>query len=440
MSLTNPLHLYRHLLREATYLPLPNVRDYIAEHIRQSFRRYHKRQVVLSTITNTQDDTLPSNPSSSSLSHPAPFPSRTQVPGNTLTLQRQTTLLHNGRKFHSTLQRANAGYPRAMGKILRMSYGRTGRRRHELLDSYVAQTTRKTSTPLSPGPAKDKASPDWKIPAAMDALMQSQMMHQHQFIRWGTNSRVRMPMKISPERNIRGDPICKSRRKNMLHAWYLSNVRAVMAPLPEREYSALHRLVSGEDPMPKPPTRRPRARVPVLVVSVDEHSSVYTDDKDKDIEEWLREEDEDVANIKTFAATQSLAQSNPQTPASLIVNGPVSPPRHQDRPRQWDTRNLRRLLQRAVLTQTPVVKRTPSFPADLLPAAGEVKSEHELEHELELDQSDGADPNQDSLQTISPKPRKPLAVVWDDGYSRKGLLLASIKSVANRTQGQLLFG
>ncbi|RVX75965.1 hypothetical protein B0A52_00322 [Exophiala mesophila] len=436
MSLTNPLHLYRHLLREATYLPLPNVREYITEHIRQSFRRYDKRQVSLNTISNTQDDPLPSIPSSSSLSPPAPFPSPSQKP-NSLTLQRQTTLLHNGRKFHSTLQRANAGYPRAMGKILRMSYGRTGRRRHELLDSYVAQTTRKTSTPLSPGPAKDKSSPDWKIPAAMDALMQSQMMHQHQIIRWGTNCRVRMPMKISPERNIRGDPVCKSRRKNMLHAWYLSNVRAVMAPLPEREYTALHRLVSGEDPMPKPPTRRPRARVPVLVVGVDGHSSEYTDDKDKDIEEWLREEDEHVANIKTFAATRSPSQSNPQTPASLIVNGPVSQPRHQDRPRRWETRNLRRLLQRAVLTQTPVVGRTPTFPEDLLPAAGEVK--------VELDQSDGADLNQDSSnndksKSITPKPRKPLAVVWDDGYSREGLRLANIKSVANRTQGQLLFG
>lgn len=366
-----------------------------------------------------------------------------------LTLQRQTLLLHSGRKFHSILQRANAGYPRSMEKILRMTYGRTGRRRYELLNCYADQTateiqgtppTSMTTVHPPPEPVSHKLSASWEMPPAIEALMKSQVSQQSQFIRSGTNYRVRLPFMPKPALNIRGDPICSSRRKNMLHAWYLSNVRAVMPPLPEQEYAALRRLVIGQDPMPAPPPRRPRARVPVAV-----HDHGYAQSDDKDLDEWLREEDEQVANLKTLAATQllclaqPLSHLHPQTPSSLVVEGPQCGPHPKDiydgRPRRWDARNLRRLLQRAVLTQTPVVAKTAAAVATVHqePAgAGTGAAAAAAAVDRRGDQS----PNRSRPQ----KPKQPLAFLWDDGCSRHQLHRANINPPISPTQAHLLFG
>lgn len=47
---------------------------------------------------------------------------------------RATKLLKEGRRGLSVLIRANAGETKALHSVLRMSYGQTGRRKHELLE------------------------------------------------------------------------------------------------------------------------------------------------------------------------------------------------------------------------------------------------------------------------------------------------------------------
>lgn len=335
MTLTNPIHIYRSLLREATYLPLPNSRQYIKDYISQSFHRYHpKLPQPGNPKFNTQDGSLPP-PSHRHIPIPIPMTLRTNNP---LTLRRQTSLLHSARKFHSILQRANQGYTRPLEKILRLTYGRTGRRRHELLSEYmenfpkrpdVQPSTAPSTTNVVPGPISDKISPDWKVPSSIEVLLDSQIKEQTQFVRQGNNFRVRGPFKPMPELDIRGNSITKKRRKNMLHKWYLYNVRAVLPPLPESEYIELRDLVAGDTPMPKQPPRRPMAHVPVFSPPPDDTSP--------------------------FATQQD--QSLLMAEASLIANGPKPGPRAKDiingRPHRITSRFLRRSLARAVLEQTP---------------------------------------------------------------------------------------
>lgn len=83
--------LFRATLRECSYLPDPIARDYMREHVVHRYRR--------SRISHRSDPDL----------------------------------ARSARHGLSVLQRANQGYQRPLEKVLFMSYGRTGKRRHELL-------------------------------------------------------------------------------------------------------------------------------------------------------------------------------------------------------------------------------------------------------------------------------------------------------------------
>lgn len=85
--------LLRHLLRQASVLYDDVARIYITRYIVQRFR-----------VNLTADS------------------------------WRRTKLLKEGRRGLSILIRANAGDPKPLTKIMEMSYGRTGRRKHELLE------------------------------------------------------------------------------------------------------------------------------------------------------------------------------------------------------------------------------------------------------------------------------------------------------------------
>jgi hypothetical protein len=88
----NPIHLYRHLLRQAGVIYDDIVRGYIPGHIRRRFEANR----------NATDHRL-------------------------------TEQLREARAGHSLLERANNGYPRALMKVMEMGYGRRGYRRHELM-------------------------------------------------------------------------------------------------------------------------------------------------------------------------------------------------------------------------------------------------------------------------------------------------------------------
>ncbi|KIX97653.1 uncharacterized protein Z520_06431 [Fonsecaea multimorphosa CBS 102226] len=111
---TNPLHIYRTCLRECSYLPLPRCRAYMKKFTIDSFRRWIPK-------------------------HPGGRSRKLHGPQN-LGPEKVTRLLHQARKLASTLRHANQGYIIPLENVLRMSYGRKGPRRYELLHKFLYPT------------------------------------------------------------------------------------------------------------------------------------------------------------------------------------------------------------------------------------------------------------------------------------------------------------
>lgn len=256
MTTTNPIHLYRSLLREASYLPLATCRTYIKDFIKQSFHRYH--------------------PQRDRPRFPTPgAPPQAHKGNRELTLQRQTALLKRGRQFHSMLVRANQGSLKPFEKILSMTYGRIGRRRYELLHGFNSPVLTTRGPPpedRAPEPRKAKRSPYWKPPLQMEALLASQAKQQNLMPR-NTRPKVKVPFQVTTETNIWGKPISEKRRVNQLHKWYEQNTRGVLPPLPAQEYKELLGMVTGETELPPAPTRRPMGTSSTTTTEIeDEHS------------------------------------------------------------------------------------------------------------------------------------------------------------------------
>ena len=108
----NPAHIYRTCLRECGYLPLPQCRSYMRDFTIKSFRNFIPRQSL----------------------GKGPKPPK-------LSSEKITRLLHVARKHASVLRRANQGYLVQLEKILRISYGRVGPRKYELLAKYLYPST-----------------------------------------------------------------------------------------------------------------------------------------------------------------------------------------------------------------------------------------------------------------------------------------------------------
>ncbi|ETN37813.1 uncharacterized protein HMPREF1541_07436 [Cyphellophora europaea CBS 101466] len=114
----NALHVYRAILREATYHPDPHVRSYLRSYARDSFR--------------TQK-----------INFAIEFQDWTSVEKG----RRETSLMRNARNFCQTIRRANDGYLNPFQKTLSLTYGRTGARRRQIMSALMAPAT--TETPPS---------------------------------------------------------------------------------------------------------------------------------------------------------------------------------------------------------------------------------------------------------------------------------------------------
>lgn len=207
---TNPLHLFRSLLRECTYLPDRRARLYMHNYVLWSYRTYLPKQKAWRK--------------------PIEF-------------KRQVTLLHRGRKWLSMLQRANEGYLKPLEKVLMLTYGRTGKRRRELMQQLMAPEGPQTHEEVAAFSIPKPYMNDWKPPAKVDALMRSQAKQQAFLDK--SSAKVKTKVKI-PVENSWGKPMPQSRVRNMTHAWYVKQVDNLFPPLPDSEWEELRTLATGE--------------------------------------------------------------------------------------------------------------------------------------------------------------------------------------------------
>ena len=220
------LHIFRALLRQCTYLPDRVARQYMHGHIVSRFRDYHPRNTL-------------------------PLASR-QHKSTTLVSQRTPYLFRTARRGLILLRRANDGHMRHLGKILAMTYGRIGKRRHQLLydlkipdvpvDQFAVEKLLGPGNQAVPHPSK-----------LLMALAKSQANRKITHLSRSNTPRSNPGI---PEENSWGRPIPIRRVRNMKRRWYAETLDRIMPPLPEAEWKELLLRASGQLPWEGPVTRR----------------------------------------------------------------------------------------------------------------------------------------------------------------------------------------
>ena len=202
MLFSNPLHLYRALLRQCTYLPDPAARSYMQLHVKA---RYRNTLGVLGS-------------------------------------KRGKDLKKKAQKALSLLLRANAGHLNPLERILLLTYGRIGKRRHEFM-----RFLREPDVPMD-----DKALAELSLkelekkPGLTDkmrVLIKSQKAVKYAL--HGDLPKQQNPQPNIPELNSWGRPMPQARIRNLEREWFADVLESLITPLPEPEWDRLRDLAVG---------------------------------------------------------------------------------------------------------------------------------------------------------------------------------------------------
>ncbi|KAI9741800.1 MAG: hypothetical protein M1834_000186 [Cirrosporium novae-zelandiae] len=228
----NPLHLLRALLRECTYLPDPASRLYFRDWIMLRYRTYCPRG---SSITS-QEYLLGKTP---------------QDRGH-----RRIQLLRRGRETLSLLRRTNIGSKKPSQKVLELTYGRCGKRRHELMETLFEPDIPQDAQAVEALAASlDEMKDKYKLGPKVRALLISQRQHKSK-LKGYVKSMPSLEPEI-PETNSWGRPMPQRRVKNIKKRWNADVRDKIIPPLPEEEWNRLRDLAYGTIEVPVPPPRRP---------------------------------------------------------------------------------------------------------------------------------------------------------------------------------------
>ena len=232
-----PRHLLRALLRQSSYLPDATARDFFHGYIIHRYRNYYPR-----------------------LPQPSISP--------TLTSDRRRSLHKEARKGLLFLKRANDGHPTHLFRVLAMAYGRTGKKRHELLNGVLSSsgfkkepspTNQKALARLSEGITKSpsESSEENRLPTLhtsrsepgsvlgprLEALVIAQKQQRLSEV---SNKLKRKP--VIPETDKWGRSLPQCRVANMNSRWYADLLSKIMPPLPESDWNMLRDLALGRVP------------------------------------------------------------------------------------------------------------------------------------------------------------------------------------------------
>lgn len=220
------LHVFRALLRQCTYLPDPAARQYLHGHVVSRFRDYHPRSTL-------------------------PFSSRRHKSA-ALVQQRLPSLLRTARRGLIFLCRANDGHMRHLGKILAMTYGRVGKRRHQLLKDLKIP-----DVPVDQAVIEKLSEPgNQAVPHPSEQLMTLIKSQAKRRLSDFSRSNTPRPKLVIPEENSWGRPMPIRRVRNFKRRWYAETLDRIMPPLPEAEWNRLRMRASGQSPWEGPVTRR----------------------------------------------------------------------------------------------------------------------------------------------------------------------------------------
>lgn len=148
----------------------------------------------------------------------------------------------------SVLRRANEGYSKPLERVLRLSYGRLGKRRKQLVATIVTPDVPSDNLVVEELVKKPAMFEDgWQPPTMVVDLLKSQNK-QYAVERLGVLNRVRHHEPNIPSENAWGKPVAQSRRRNIRKRWYANVLDNLFPPLPDNELRVLEGLISGEIP------------------------------------------------------------------------------------------------------------------------------------------------------------------------------------------------
>lgn len=216
----NPLHIFRALLRQCTYLPDSAARHYFRTYIVMRFRKYSPRPPEPSVTLRLQQ------------------------------VQLRKELIKKARKGLVLLERANNGHCLHLEKVLAMTYGRQGKRRRELLQRLLQNSPPRREL-------LEKLVESMPALAAVsvfgdqaEALIKSQRKLEVHAPSAGVG-RLRSFQKINkvklniPERNSWDRPTPRKRVQNMKAKWHAELLDKIKPPLPMEQWERLKGLATG---------------------------------------------------------------------------------------------------------------------------------------------------------------------------------------------------
>ncbi|KAK3937009.1 hypothetical protein QBC46DRAFT_19724 [Diplogelasinospora grovesii] len=285
------LHLYRHLLREASYLP-PAARPFITGRIQARFRSH-------------------------------------RFEGQPKAYIRQG---HHGLRC---LRAANAGDVIRMRRVLFLAFGRLGRRRRELVDELVRRPPPVDSAALEKAIESTVSSvsgrdPDWLDKWDLDklsAFVQSQTRTSHQTTpKSAITSKQADPAKSVPAEDIWGRALSPRLARSKLRKGWKILISKVLPPLPKSEWQLLYNLAQGNVPRSEwdVPARRS------VALSEPANHGIGSDDQAWD---WKAYATKPVSRVDIQRSRRNMLLSGAVDEASLVKQQPLVC--HHYTPRLW---------------------------------------------------------------------------------------------------------
>ncbi|KAF1968082.1 hypothetical protein BU23DRAFT_269498 [Bimuria novae-zelandiae CBS 107.79] len=246
VSSLKSVHLLRALLREASYLPDANARQYFRRYIVNRFRAYQPAQNASSSLHAKAVE-----------KHRHRFGKRRHI---SVIEQRTQLMQRKARKGLNYLRLANLGHYRCLRKILYFTYGRIGTRKYVLLDHLLRPddpTAVQEPSPLQKlyysnerflsffdAPKKSKSdSYSIHISDRYSRLRTAIKAQHHKEV--ALNRELKRSYLLTPINNIWERPMPIKRARNNVRRWYAETMTRLLPPLPTEEFEFVKAMAEG---------------------------------------------------------------------------------------------------------------------------------------------------------------------------------------------------
>ncbi|KAF2676897.1 hypothetical protein K458DRAFT_424385 [Lentithecium fluviatile CBS 122367] len=237
------VRLLRALLREASYLPDANARDFFRRYIVNRFRAYQPRR----NATGTTDAKAVEKYRHRSF--------RRREDG--IIIERTRAMQRKGQLGLNYLRRAAMGEAPCLQKILLFTYGRMGRRKYSLLEDLL----RPDEPEEGPAPLQKLYYSNQRFLSFFDApkpkgsnfiidisdrysRLKAVVRSQSQK-GIGLGKDIKRPHLQTPIHNIWQRPMPIKRARNNVKRWYAETMTRLLPPLPNEEWDSLQAMIDG---------------------------------------------------------------------------------------------------------------------------------------------------------------------------------------------------